>query len=257
VRDRRDYKGLNNLFLGVPYIPVQEPSRYVLTDGHFVFDGAERCIEEDFAHAELFLSLISAGQIEIFEQLRLLKTIAKLHDLCTSDFLTFKKLKNKFYQAMTSLMLQADEKLDSYFEEPGEFMDNVSQHYAYHAYHANNYVMYVAREHALLGMVRKFATQLSGAKPYKGDLYGDCSIVLQGPAREELSGTLVGEFRLEHNGPIARVSARERDRFGVMFYDLDQFSNRLSLMIAAYETAVPILQEGLEMKATVEWFLDN
>lgn len=248
---------LNNLFLGKQYLPVGEPTRHLLLSGNLVLDGAERYIENDYAHAELFLNLISDGEIDVFEQLRLLKTIAKLYELSTSEYMIFKKLKDPFFKAMVSLQRQSETKLKSYFEEDGSFADNFSEHYAYSEHHAIVYTLHVAREHAICGMVSKLAEQLSGVKPHKGDLYGECSILLQGPAPQKISSSLVGQFKLDTGELVARISPRERDRYGVVFNDLDQFGNRLSLMIAAHNAAAPILQEGLGMKATVEWFLDN
>ncbi len=251
------YEGLNNYFVGEQFVPGETNSKHLLVTGDLVLDGAEKYIVERLEYAKLFLDLLKNGEIDVFEQLRLLKTIVKLHELCSSEYLVFKQLRKLFFEAMESLHGQAEQRIADYFDDENEFVSNLSDHFAFGEYHANSYVVYVAREHAVLGMVSKCAEQLSGAKPYKGDAYGESSIVLHGPPPKGIASTLVGEFKTAEGAAVARVYSRERGRFGLQFYDLDQFGNRLSLMIAAHEAAVPILQNGLEMTATVEWLLGS
>lgn len=253
-----EYLSADNIKTGESYYHIGSGDEEFMSKNGLLLDNAEKSILRHENCAKEFLIQLKDGRIELCNQTRLLKTLHELYELCRYNH-RYQDLMPLFLEAMVYFRDNIDAHFDNFgitTEIDNEYLD---MYYGYGGYPAViTSCLSTARSAAVKSMIKTFATHYINPEGYKGDLYGECWIVLTEPRDMDIVEHLPGEYYIYNQRNAIIHTNKDGDyhwRFD--FIGLSLFGNRLILDKTALEGATSALSEGLNLKASVYWYLKD
>lgn len=244
--------GPNDMATGQRYYHFEGGEQWMLQHG-YLLDEAEKAILQYPVCAEEFLTQLKDGKVDLYNQTRYLGLLHDLYEKIRSAVhaAPYKLLEPLFKEAMSGLTKIADDRLEGVTKDEEEFYE----YFEYSGFYGVvEWILREARDAADAGIFKKFAKQYSRKEGYQGDLFGNSSIVLTNPRHSEITDKFTKTFKyFDHDNAYFTKIGDNTWRFN--FIKPVPIPYRLSLEVAALESAATVLSTGLGMDAKVEYSL--
>ncbi len=249
---------VDNIVTGRKYYHSMDGDENFISEDGLLLDNADQSILRNIVCTKEFLDQLRRGNIRLFDQTRLLKTLHDVYMLCRYNP-GFQELMPIFIEAMIYFRDNIDDHYKKWEIETEIDNESLNDYYGFGGYSAViGSCLGTARVVAVKDMIKTFATQYTNPNGYKGDLYGECWIELNEPKDKDIIKYLAGEY--EFNGfsnAIIRSNENAGHSWRLSFIGLSIYQNRLMLDKAALEAAATVVSEGLYLNASVKWYLKD